>query len=157
MWRQPPKLRMSNSERSAACDYYDRSHLVHERQAGNPFFFDSSYEQSYIVSRCDDSYGYDCNPEYNQYPSFVWNQTNENQPPREENMNLKESVLSSIKNLDEKFARNLTTIRNLTLQVNHLASMLISLNYGGENLNETTSCENEPSQENEHYVNESTT
>ncbi|XP_059309809.1 uncharacterized protein LOC132060935 isoform X3 [Lycium ferocissimum] len=33
MWRQPPKLRMSNSERSAACDYYDRSHLVHERQA----------------------------------------------------------------------------------------------------------------------------
>jgi len=57
---------------------------------------------------------------------------------------LKNVVHNFIENTDEKYAQNHKAITDLTIKVNQLVSMAISLNFCGKLLNEIVSCEDGP-------------
>lgn len=131
------------SERSITCEYCRGSHLVHECQTCNSYFFDFSYEQSYVVSssyRYIDSSEYNCNPECNQYSQE--DQYSESKPFQEENGNLEKIMHTLFQIINERIAYNYKATMDLTMKVNELISIVKFYN-DGELSNETASCTDE--------------
>ena len=128
------------------------NHLWVDCQAGRYSSYGSSFEHSHFVSspyRYEDSYGYNSDSGWDEYPYYDWNESEVRQPPQEENGSLEELMYKFINKVEEKFIQDDEATNNLTMQVNQLVNRLSSLHCDGEYMEELP-CENEHTQDYEH-------
>ncbi|OIT08586.1 hypothetical protein A4A49_32393 [Nicotiana attenuata] len=136
----------------AMCFKCGGNHIWVDCQAGRYFSYGSYFEQSHSVSssyRYENSYGHNLDSGWDEYPYY--SESEVRQPPQGENDSLEELVYKFINKLVESFTQDEEAMNNLTMQESQIISTLSesSLRCDGEYMEEM-SCENEPTQEDEH-------